>query len=96
MEYGSPEYQVYCAIPPEGISYTKLINKLGNVGKHGYDYGLKYDWFRFDKEHYRIFRNKTIEVDEICESIKNIKEGFIPVDKKLIKKLKERQYVISN
>ena len=93
MQHGSPEYQVYCSIPENGISYNKLMNKLGNVGKNGYEYGLKHGWFRFDKKTYRIYRNREINFDYVCEQIKNINEGFIPGDKKIIKLLKDRHYL---
>lgn len=93
LEHGSPEYQVYQCIPEQGISYNKLLNKLGLVGKNGYKYGLENEWFRFDKQTYKIFRNKDITHDEICQYIKDIQDGFIPGDKKVIKLLKERKYI---
>lgn len=93
LQHGSPEYQVYQSIPEQGISYNKLINKLGTVGKLGYKYGLAYDWFRFDKQTYKIYRNKDIDKDDIYEYIKDIQNGFMPGDKKVIKLLKERNYI---
>lgn len=93
LQHGSPEFQVYQCIPEQGISYNKLLNKLGMIGKSGYKYGLEYEWLKFDKETYKIFRNKDIIMDMIKEHILNIQEGFIPVDKKVIKLLKERNYI---
>ena len=93
LQHGSPEYQVYQCIPDEGISYHQILNKLGIVGKIGYRYGLEYHWFKFDKETYKIFKNKDIKIDDICQYIKDIQDGFIPADKKIIKLLKEREYI---
>ncbi len=93
LQHGSPEYQVYQCIPDEGISYNKLINKLGIVGKTGYKYGLMYEWFKFDKLSYKILKNKEITCDEIGQYLKDIRDGFVPGDKKVIKLLKERNYI---
>lgn len=94
LEQGTPEFQVYQAIPEYGISYNKLINKLGIVGKNGYKICLENEWVKFDKTNYKIYKNREIVKDEVCEYIQDIQTGFIPADKKIIKILKDRHYIV--
>merc|ERR1711871_849770 len=86
---GSPEFRVYSAIPPEGISIADLNSALGaNVGKIGLGQCMKVKWVK--KEGEKIIRVLETGRDETAEVLRKVERGE-SVPEKTLQELKKRK-----
>jgi phenylalanyl-tRNA synthetase alpha chain len=92
-EKGTPEFRIYTAIPPEGISKEQVIQKP-NIGEDGFKFGLqngmKKKWFTFQNN--IVKKNVPDAVDDEAENLKKIKEGQ-ELSKEVIENLKKRKTI---
>lgn len=77
LESGSPEAQVFAAIPAEGIAQPQLIQKLGNVGSVGVGQAMKLKWIVLDKSGGQpVAKRKIAEItDGVQQTLQSIAAG---------------------
>jgi len=91
---GSPELQLFRAIPVDGADETGLVAALGEaLVKVGLGKCMKSKWISRDKASGRYFRSvESVERDDLVEQLLSIKNGALE-DSGLIKDLKKRQLI---
>ncbi|KAL3150705.1 hypothetical protein ABBQ32_000492 [Trebouxia sp. C0010 RCD-2024] len=77
LELGSPEAQVFSAVPVEGIPQPQLIQKLGNVGSVGMGQAMKLKWITLDKSSGQpVVKRKASEItDGVQQVLQSIAAG---------------------
>lgn len=71
---GSPEVQLFMAIPPEGISKIELENKLGkNVFKIATQQAIKNKWVEMDKQ--KVSRKVQLVDDKVKAMLIRVQDG---------------------
>ncbi|KAK9915034.1 hypothetical protein WJX75_003886 [Coccomyxa subellipsoidea] len=95
-DQGSPEAQVYAAVPPEGIAMEDLEAKLGKiVTKNGLSHAIKHGYLKSDKSSGKklVMRGKEEFTEDTTQSnLRNISAGQ-EVDKGVADALKIRKLV---
>lgn len=86
---GSPEAQIFAAVPAEGIDQKKLMAQMGPMFKFGYNYCGKNRWLQMDKKTKTITRKVESITDTVKGQLQDIADGK-EMNKKLLKDLKKR------
>ncbi|KAK1364761.1 Phenylalanine--tRNA ligase [Heracleum sosnowskyi] len=90
---GSPEVQLFNAIPPEGITLKELENKVGTqTFKIGRQYVLKNKWAEMGKS--EVTRKVATVDDEVKKMLMRIQEGEV-LNAEDVASLKKRKLVAS-
>jgi len=92
---GTPEYQLWLAVPEAGITEPDLKAAVGEaVFKIGKNTCMKNQWLQFDKASKLYTRKEALVADVVGEQLRQIRDtGAESVDPALIKDLKKRQLV---
>eukprot|EP00033_Pygsuia_biforma_P002602 GCRY01002879.1.p1 GENE.GCRY01002879.1~~GCRY01002879.1.p1 ORF type:complete len:491 (-),score=112.82 GCRY01002879.1:22-1494(-) len=90
VAHGSPEAQVFNAIPEEGISMKDLEKKVGKISKFGFSQGMKLKWFMLDKQAGLIKKKVSSIEDVVGEQLKN-PGSLAPKD---LDALKKRKFIV--
>eukprot|EP00741_Cyanophora_paradoxa_P009303 tig00000144_g9011.t1 len=87
---GSPEAQVFNAIPADGIQMPELEKALGEVAKIGFAQGMKNKWFALDKATKLVKKSAESIVDSVAEQLRAMSVGKVDstVDVEGLKKRK--------
>jgi len=89
---GSPEAQIFAAVPAEGIGQKALMAQMGPMFKFGYNYCGKNRWLKLDKKTKTITRLVDSITDTVIGELKTIADGkTLPA--KQIKLLKKRKFL---
>ena len=86
---GSPEYQVFQAVPEGGISVNALQSALGEVSKIGLGPCMKNKWLKKDGEN--IVRLVSSVQDETAAQLSAVASGVSTVSEEDLKNLKRRK-----
>ncbi|KAL6911534.1 hypothetical protein ACP4OV_000339 [Aristida adscensionis] len=90
---GSPEAQLFAAIPPEGASKDVLKAKLGDAFDVGMKAAAKNKWIGFEKGNKDLVFRKVEDIkDEVQEQLKKLQNGEVVTDK-VIDDLKKRKLI---
>lgn len=94
IEKGSPEVQVFHAIPEAGATEAELKEKLGaELVKIGMGKCMKNKWINRDKSSGLLTRAvSSIDKDELVDELKAVQDGKME-DQKALKQLKQRQLI---
>lgn len=72
-EKGSPEYQVFQAVPVEGITVAELQNQLKDICKIGLGQCMKNKWLKKDGDMiYRVIDSVLDETSTILSALNNL------------------------
>jgi phenylalanyl-tRNA synthetase alpha chain len=90
---GSPEYQVYQAVPAEagGITVAQLNALCGDVAKIGLGAAMKSKWLKKDGD--SILRAAASVVDETAAQLASVAAGTSTLSEDDLKNLKRRKLV---
>lgn len=77
LQAGSPEAQVFAAVPQEGIAQQQIIQKLGAVGSLGFGQAMKEKWIVLDKSSGQPVAKRKVEsiTDEVQSVLQCIADG---------------------
>jgi len=92
IELGSPEAQIFHAVPVEGIPKAELDKKLDpNVNKFGFGHAVKQRWIQVDKE--KTVRRGVPKIDDVIQKgLEGVSKGEKPenLEELLKRKLVEK------
>lgn len=90
---GSPEAQVFAAVPSEGISISDLKKVIGAAAENGQRQAMQRKWIRIDKETKLIHRQVDAIEDSTQQQLQAVKDGRAVAEAD-IKALSKRKLLI--